>query len=222
MYLAQRVLKGEQALGHVGFIYFVGGMGAVLWLAWKMAKTGDKLDRLRAGFDAELAVGQELDRLMREGAWVYHDVPGENFNIDHVVVSSRGVFAIETKGYTKPTSLKGREGATVDYDGSSLRFPMWMTSKPLAQAERQALWLAKWISSATGMAIQAIPVVALPGWFVRITGQGVVRVYNGSQLTGLLRPANDQHLKAEEVQRIVHQVEQRCRTVVPTLRKEPK
>jgi len=63
-----------------------------------MAKTGDKLDRLRAGFDAALAVGQELDRLMREGAWVYHDVLGDNFNIDHVVVSPRGIFAIETKG----------------------------------------------------------------------------------------------------------------------------
>jgi hypothetical protein len=42
-------------------------------------------DNLRAGYDAELAVGQELDKLMREGAWVFHDVPGENFNIDHVV-----------------------------------------------------------------------------------------------------------------------------------------
>jgi hypothetical protein len=29
-------------------------------------------------------------------------------------------------------------------------------------------------------------------------------------------------LRPDEVQRVVHQIEQRCRTVVPTLRREPK
>ena len=128
---------------------------------------------------------------MREGAWVYHDVPGENFNIDHVVVSPKGVFAVETKGYTKPAQLKGREGATVDYDGGSLQFPMWKTSRPIEQADRQAAWLSKWVSSAAGLAVQAIPVVALPGWFVTISGQGTVRVYNGRRLSRLLEPSID-------------------------------
>ena len=221
LYLAGRVWGTAQA-GHTALIYTVVGGGTVAWLAWKMSKRGERIDRLRAGFDAELAVGQELDRLMREGAWVYHDVPAENFNIDHVVVSPRGVFAIETKGYTKPTHLKGREGATVDYDGTALQFPMWRTSRPIEQAERQAQWLSKWISGAAGLAVQAIPVVALPGWFVKITGQGTVRVYNGRQLSWLLEPVNRQQLQPDEVQRVVHQIEQRCRTVVPTLRREPK
>jgi hypothetical protein len=220
MYLAGRVWKSTQT-GHEAVIYSVVGLGTVLWLSWRMTKRGERIERLRAGFDAELAVGQELDQLMREGAWVYHDIPGENFNIDHVVVSTRGVFAVETKGYTKPTDLPMKD-ATVTYDGRSLRFPMWTVSEPLEQADRQAQWLSKWVSSAAGVAVDAVPVVALPGWFVDLKGRGNVRVYNGKQLSTLLRSPRARGLSDDEVQRVVHQVEQRCRTVVPTLRREPK
>jgi len=31
-------------------------------------KAGNRLDHLKAGYDAEVAVGQELDQLMRQGA----------------------------------------------------------------------------------------------------------------------------------------------------------
>jgi len=54
------------------------------------------------GYDAELSVGQELNQLMRQGAVVFHDLPADGFNIDHVLISALGVFAIETKEYTKP------------------------------------------------------------------------------------------------------------------------
>ena len=37
--------------------------------------------------DAEVAIGQELDQLMRDGAAVFHDMPAERFNIDHVVIA---------------------------------------------------------------------------------------------------------------------------------------
>ena len=39
----------------------------------KLLQTGVRLDMLKAGYDAELAVGQELDHLMRQGAHVFHD-----------------------------------------------------------------------------------------------------------------------------------------------------
>jgi hypothetical protein len=39
---------------------------------------------------------------MRQGAAAFHDLPAEQFNIDHVVVATEGVFAFETKGFTKP------------------------------------------------------------------------------------------------------------------------
>ena len=196
---------------------FVGlAVAAVGWTIRKLLSTSKQLDRLRAGYDAELAVGQELDQLMRQGAVVFHELPADGFNIDHVVISAQGVFAVETKGYTKPKRGSGKGDATVRFDGKMLSFPTWQTSDPLEQAERQAVWLAKWLVLATGSPIAALPVVALPGWFVERTGRGNVRVFNGKELAGLLNARGAQMLSPQQVQQVAHQVEQRCRTVAPT------
>src|SRR5690606_36569578 len=118
--------------------YVAMGVTAIAYLVRKMWKDGRKLDRLRAGLDAEVAIGQELNRLMLQGAIVFHDVPGEQFNLDHVVVCPSGVFAIETKGYTKLNGKGGCAEATVEYDGKTLQFPTWASCGPLEQASRQA------------------------------------------------------------------------------------
>lgn len=187
---------------------------------YKLVKTALRLDLLRTGYDAELAVGQELDQLMRQGAVVFHDFPAENFNIDHVVISRRGVFAVETKGYSKPGDMRGKAGATVVFDGQSLAFPRWTTREPIEQAERQAKWLAEWLKAATGEPVGALPVVALPGWYVDRKGRGAVRVYSGRELDGLLGAVGASPLTEASMQRVVHQVEQRCRDVGPSHRSD--
>ena len=48
---------------------------------------------IRLGFEGERATGQELMMLMRDGAWVYHDLPYKYGNIDHIVIAPGGVFA---------------------------------------------------------------------------------------------------------------------------------
>jgi len=69
---------------------------------------------------------------MRDGAAVFHDMPAERFNIHHIVIARQGVFAVETKGYTKPNREGGSEDATVVYDGKTLALPersgSWGTS----------------------------------------------------------------------------------------------
>jgi Nuclease-related domain len=201
-------------------VYAIAGALFIAWMIRKMIRAGEHLDHLKAGFDAELAVGQELDQLMLGGARVFHDFPAEGFNIDHIVISPQGVFAIETKGYTKPGDMSGKEAAKVTFDGKALKFPNWTTKEPIEQAERQARWFSKWASSATGEQVLAWPVVALPGWFVERTGRSIVRVYSGRALGSLLNSGSAQSVSPQAVQRIAHQVEQRCRTVVPTYRRE--
>lgn len=220
VYLAQARSGLVSANGHTEIIYVVFVVGLIAWMIGKLLKAGERIDNLRAGFDAELAVGQELDQLMRTGAAVFHDFPAEGFNIDHVVISNEGVFAVETKGYTKLIGDKGKVNAKVIFDGRTLKFPTWTTSEPLEQAERQAKWLSKWATSAVGGMVVATPVLALPGWFVERTGRSSVRVYSGRALGSLLKTPSPQPLSDEDVQRISHQVEQRCRTVVPTYRRE--
>lgn len=214
-FLAQGHVRGLARMVHLAPLYVLGALVFVAYGIRKLMKAGEHLDHLRAGYDAEVAVGQELDQLMRQGAATFHDLPAEHFNIDHVVIAPEGVFAIETKGYTKPKQGRGKADATVVFDGAVLRFPTWTTKEPLEQAERQAAWLAKWLTSAVGSPVHVLPVLALPGWFVEQTGRGSTRVFNGKQLAGLLRSRGAQPLSAQDVQRIAHQVEQRCRTVEP-------
>lgn len=131
-----------------------------------------------------------------------------------MVIAPEGVFAVETKGYSKPNRHGGPGEARVVFDGTHLTFPDWRSDRPVQQALRQAQWLSKWLSSATGEPVRALPVLALPGWYVERRGLGTVRVFNGKELaTHLLRSRGAQPLSAEQLRRVVHQVEQRCRDV---------
>jgi hypothetical protein len=215
VFLAQSHLHGLEGMMHLGPVYAVLVLSFVAFMVRKLWRAGEQLDKLKAGYDAELAVGQELDQLMRQGAFVFHDLPAVNFNIDHVVIAAEGIFAIETKGFTKPKRGQGRADATVTFDGKVLKFPTWTTKEPLEQAMRQADWLAKWLTSAVGCPVHAHPVLALPGWFVELGGRGDVSIYSGKQLSQLLRSRGAQPLSDQDVQRVAHQVQQRCRTVAP-------
>ena len=200
---------------------FVAVAGLVAFQIRSLLRRSEKLDRLRLGLDAEAAVGEELQQLVRQGATIFHDFPAEKFNIDHVVIASQGVFAVESKGYSKPNRGLGKEDATVGFDGQVLKFPTWASTKPVEQAERQAEWLAKWLGSAIGSPVGVLPVLALPGWFVERTGRGRVRVFSGRELGSLLNARGARPLSAEEIKRVVHQVEQRCRTVSPVYAPDP-
>ncbi len=175
-----------------------------------------KLRRItRLGYEGEIAVGQELNQMMRQGYYVYHDLIADKFNIDHIVVGPAGVFAVETKARSKPTSDDRKADANVVYDGKSIRFPRWTETKPLEQARNQAAWLEKWLSSATGEMVQVKPVVALPGWFVKRTAKEGIPVINPKQFSGLARYFNGNGLNEVQIKRIVHQIDQRCRNIAP-------
>ena len=90
--------------------------------------------KLRLGYEGELAVGQELNQLLRDGYYVYHDFPADKFNVDHVVAGPAGVYAVETKARQKPNTGNGQSDAKVIYDGQKLHFPDWTETKPLEQA----------------------------------------------------------------------------------------
>ncbi|UCF94655.1 MAG: NERD domain-containing protein [Desulfobacterales bacterium] len=170
---------------------------------------------LRLGYEGGLAVGQELNRLLREGYDVYHDFPADHFNIDHIIVGPAGVYAVETKARQKPTTGSGRSDAKVFYDGKKLQFPDWTETKPLEQARRQAQWLSKWLSSAVGASIDVQPVITLPGWYVERTSANGFPVINPKNFRSILKSSKTKPLDTSMVTRIVHQIDQRCRDVRP-------
>ncbi|HVU07075.1 MAG TPA: nuclease-related domain-containing protein [Verrucomicrobiae bacterium] len=123
----------------------------------------------RLGFDGERQTAQHLTLLIADGFHIFHDVPFENangklFNIDHVVVGSTGVFAIETKARSKQTDYKGNQ--EVNYDGKQLRFPNFSESDSLEQIKAISETLRKELFRRTGENVEVSPILTLPGWWI--------------------------------------------------------
>lgn len=171
--------------------------------------------KIRLGYEGELTVGQTLNRLMLAGYRVYHDFPAERFNIDHIVVGEKGVFAIETKTRSKRKTSDHRQDATVEYDGRALHFPNGTDVDMIAQAKRQAKWLSRWLSQAVGEDVTVRAIVALPGWFVKRTSSDGLPIVNPKQFDSLFQHIPPRPLSGEMITRIAHQLGQKCRDVEP-------
>jgi hypothetical protein len=118
----------------------------------------------RDGLLAERVTGMQLNRLVAHGCTVMHDLPAEGFNIDHVVIAPRAVYAVETKSFRKPKQEDVGLNYCVTFDGSLLRFPDFVEKSALEQARGQAQWLSRVLREALGRDVPVVPALALPGW----------------------------------------------------------
>ena len=143
-------------------------IGATVWIVFMVRD----LLHIRAqrkswqdGMHGEMATAQALDRLQSRGCMVFHDLPGDRGNIDHVIVAPNAVFAVETKWRSKRGD--GKKAAQVWFDGKALEFPVGhRDGKSVDQALACASELSKYIKGKTGEPVKVVPVVALPGWYV--------------------------------------------------------
>jgi hypothetical protein len=174
---------------------------------------------LRLGYDGEVAVGQELNLMMLEGHHVFHDLVAEKinkFNIDHIIVGSSGVYAVETKTRSKSRTKKKNESATVIYDGNCIRFPNYSDTDSLKQARLNAVYLQKWLTRSVGESVNVEPILTIPGWYVeRKSAPSGVQVLNPREIKGFLESKKEKPLSDTIVRRIVHQLDQKCRDVEP-------
>lgn len=215
LHISQSYFGGAKESDLRIYIGVLVGVGAICYFLFKIITLLSRAKNLRLGYEGEVAIAQELNQLMREGAYVFHDVPADGFNIDHVVVWPKGVFAVETKARMKPKRDRGAEDAKVVFDGQRLQFPGWAETAPLDQATRQAKWLAQWLSSAVGGTVGVKPVLALPGWYVELKAKSDVVIINGRNASGIFGKISHTALSEEMIKRIAHQLEQRCRDVAP-------
>ncbi|RYD38440.1 MAG: NERD domain-containing protein [Verrucomicrobiaceae bacterium] len=169
------------------------GMGLAIcsFLAVRAALLVNRYSNGNLGLLGEQLVGQILDQLSSDTVHVFHDLevvePGKPaWNIDHVVLTPAGVFAIETKARRKPRETEN--GHKVTFDGQQLIFPAPLKPdrQSLAQAGRNAGWLAEKLTALNGEPIPVIPAVVLPGWWVTGTGTGPVPAFNPKALKGFL------------------------------------
>ena len=145
-----------------------------------------KRNNLRVGLEAERAVGEELNRICTFGCLSFHDFPAGNFNIDHILISKSGVYAIETKGRSKLIAVDNNW--KVQYENNKLIFPNTEETKPIQQAKNQAQWLSNFLSQKLRDEIQVKAVLAIPGWYTELKQKPKnLIITNGKNLTFLAK-----------------------------------
>ncbi len=142
------------------------GVLAVAYCLYRVKKIKRRIRDLELGRDGERIVAEALDALRQEGAVVFHDLQGAGFNIDHVIVSRRGIVAVETKTHSKFPDSK------VVYDGESVRVDgMAPDRAPVVQSMAEAHALEAMLRESTGKKFHVRPAVVFPGWWVE-SGNG--------------------------------------------------
>lgn len=181
------------------------GIGVTVWNIRRLLPLWRERRQCKDSLRAEVAVAQQLDRLQAQDCRVLHDIPVGNFNIDHVVVGTSAVFAVETKSRRKRGDAKAP--ASVEFDGKALNFPGWVETRPIEHARTQARWLAHYLEAEVGEAVAVIPVLCLPGWLVQASRDAHlsdVRVINPKAKSLFVEPTDMPALNGEQRNRIVH------------------
>lgn len=139
------------------------GLAAIGYCTYKVLHTRKKLKLLKQGMDGEKAVGQYLELLREKGCAVFHDIDCGGFNLDHVIISERGIFVVETKTLSKPV----RGNPTIKYDVSGITAGnVRLNPNPVEQVRAGADWLRQLLSESTGKKFQVRSAVVFPGWYV--------------------------------------------------------
>jgi hypothetical protein len=180
----------------------------------------------RLGLFGERIVAEHLETLKTAGHRVFHDLPAEKHadgnvaTIDHVVVGPAGVFAIETKTRRKGRARVGFMAHEIIFDGEALAYPWGEDRHGLAQAHRQAEWLARHLADQTGIAAPIFAFLVFPGWSIIRKGRGPVHALSPRELPAAVTappvapvglPGHP--LDAAKIERIASALEARCRDV---------
>lgn len=169
-----------------------------IWAGMKMRAAKSKVERLRKGIAGERHSAQFLqNELLPLGYRLIHDLCEDGYNIDHALIGPKGVFALETKAFSKSDTADQR----ITYDGEQLRINGFVPDRnPIVQAEAAAKRLTDILFSYSGMQVKVQPVVLIAGWRVERTGRGTTWVVNFAGLLSFLEHENDR-LQPADIER---------------------
>ena len=97
--LVAQVLATQAGLPHGGLV----GLAAAALVGWRLRfRPSERARTWQRGAHGERRTARLLDRLVRDGYVVFHDlaVPGSPANVDHLVIGPSGVFVIDSKQWT--------------------------------------------------------------------------------------------------------------------------
>lgn len=168
----------------------VASLSGAIYLMGRIRKNLSESANYRLGFEGERHSAQALQPLLAEGYELFHDLEfkdpnGRGFNLDHVLLGPSGVIVVETKARSKDAAGKGKEAASVRYDGEKILFPKGKETLALDQVLSNARFLSRELTARTGEKVYVRAAVSLPGWFVHQTAKEVnPTVLNAEMLRG--------------------------------------
>ena len=168
------------------------------------------------------ATGKRLERRLNHTSLCALAASRENAlanrgNIDHVVISYSGLFAVNTKMIGKIPST-GSADVTVDYKRMLLIFPNRTDSfkKQSSQIEAEAKWLSEHLSGCLGRKVEAQPMMALPGWYIaQRIGYGPLCVFNPIKAQRFFLQ-DRKAFSPEVIDQMAFHLEKLCRDVAPS------
>lgn len=184
-------------------VFLLLAAGGCAYQGWQLLH---RRRRYQLAHDADVAVGNALERAAIRGGCVFHYVPaGKGAVIDHVIVAPHGVFAVNV---TVREGLGGR----VELRNRQLHFNGTPDNRPVNNAVRKAKWLGDELSRAVGNPIKARSVLVVPGWEIQSPGGKeclIVNERNIAMIFGWTRP--DAYLMEDEIDRIAEYLSKSCR-----------
>ena len=171
---------------------------------WKIVKSWPKIKAMKQGRDGERRIGQYLDNEFRDDLTgkpirIFHDIPGENFNLDHVIICEKGIYVLETKTLSVP--VKGCEkllykgGENLYYKDNGNKVP----GNPIGQVSAGVKWLRELLRRQYELEEKQFPNLPIRGVLVPtdryIVNQNIgeydIWVLNQNALTKFISNEND-------------------------------
>lgn len=139
---------------------------ALLALMLLVSRIARAMPRLRI-LKEERTQGSEfsiaLDKAAEGSGVVYHQVRGIGFEVDHVLVTPAGIFAISVEVIHQPD---GHEASAM-FDGEFLHIKgAYALREPVARCKIVGRCLADVIKEWAGFAFKVRPVLIIPGWTI--------------------------------------------------------
>ncbi|MDB5337295.1 MAG: Nuclease-related protein [Planctomycetaceae bacterium] len=149
-HLSQSYLAGEPETAMRTAASIVVCVSVLVYAIFRLVSLTRRRKIAVLGPEGELATGEELNQLMLEGCRVFHDIPFPYGNIDHVVVSQSGVFAVNTKMLGKRRDNDSDATIVVDQQQGIIHFPDRKYHIQTKQFDTERNWLSGYLTSAIG------------------------------------------------------------------------
>lgn len=159
----------------------IAGLLLAGWSVYRLVVYKRTIERLKLERHGEKIVAEGLNQLLMEkDTRIFHNITGEGFNIDQVVLSPHGIFVLDMVAYPSPS--KGAANISLRY-GRVYANGVEIEPNPAESVAALARRVADLLEASTGRRYTVQPVVLVPDWQVDpLDGMPEVLVLNPKSL----------------------------------------